>query len=743
MTMEKNRTERRYAIGRLIAAALIALKLLLFYALIGVQPYFAAVWLLTCLFTLLFFSAFKNKWIPAAAYLALSLLMFADATYNSFFNRYLSVNMIGAVGMLDDIGASIAEVLRPVFFLIPLDAVAILGLLLAGRILARREEIEAYLGAARAAAGEGCFVAPRASAAAAGEDGEVTEAARTEEDADLGESRPGSPAALFGEQPGEGAADAASALAEDLVPDSYYEEPSPFTGRSEKKKRLRQRRRRIPIALLRRCGMPALLFVLVVFLVWNPAASPLIGSLSNQEIYAYHLGDALRGGAAAASQTEDGFLARIEADNYAAEKAGPLFGAAAGRNLIVIQLESFQNFVVGLRYNGQEVTPNLNRLIADNTIYFDRFFQQVGAGNTSDAEFTTNNSICGSAQYYTYKLFSRNSFRGLPVLLKERGYATAAFHAYEDVTFWNRAEMYPSMGFDRFYGGLDDHRKGDYHMTEWMGWGLTDSEFYKQTLRFTEALPQPFYSFVVSLSNHHPFEMLEHYKFIELLPEDADTLVGHYLQSAAYTDWSLGKFFDGLKDAGLYYNSVIAIYGDHQGLTREGDTSADMERLLGKPYDFDVMMNIPLIIALPDIESASAEQRTTAAAVTALPSAPAADIRRTVHTAGGPIDFLPTMACLLGIDDLDLHLGHNLLTVSEGFVAEQAYMWKGSFIMNEVLFEMSRDGIFENSRATDLRTRAPLDVKDFAAEYALSLDIVNASEYILANDLLAGGRYAD
>ncbi|MDR2088915.1 MAG: LTA synthase family protein [Clostridiales Family XIII bacterium] len=700
--MGKNRTERRYAAGRAIAAALVALKLLLFYALIGVAPYFAAVWLLTCLFTFLFFSAFRNKWIPAGVYFALSLVMFADVAYNSFFNHYLSVNLLGAIGMLDDIGASIAEVLRPAFFLVPIDALAILALLAAQGFLTRREALEAWLGAA---AERGAFAQGERDAPDAFPEKEIAPSAES-------------------------------------IPEWYYTESQLLAGRSEKKKRLRRRRRQMAAHLSRRYGKPALLFVLIAFLAWNPAGSPLIRSLSNQEIYAYHLGDALRGGQANAAS--GAFLKLIGTDNYAREKDGALFGVAEGRNLIVIQLESFQDFVVGLTYNGQEITPNLNGLIDGNTAYFDRFFHQVGSGNTSDAEFAINNSICGSARYFTYKLFPGNTFRGLPVLLKERGYSTAVFHAYEDVSFWNRAEMYPAEGFDLFRGGLDDHRGGDYHLTEWMGWGLPDSEFYKQTLPFMEELPQPFYSFVISLSNHHPFEMLEHYRFIELLPEDRDTLVGNYLQSAAYTDWSLGIFLDGLKDAGLYYNSVIAVYGDHQGLTMEGDTPAEMERLLGRPYDFDEMMNVPLILSMPDIESAPADLRATAAAVTApaLARAPAADIKRTVHTVGGQIDFLPTLAYLFGIEDLDVHLGHNLLTVSEGFVAVQTYMRKGSFITDGTLLEMSRDGVFESSRAIDLRTRAPVPAASLAEEHERSLNIMDASEYILTNDLLADSKNA-
>ena len=38
----------------------------------------------------------------------------------------------------------------------------------------------------------------------------------------------------------------------------------------------------------------------------------------------------------------------------------PLYGAARGRNLIIIQAESLQAFPLGLRIDDQSVTPNLD-----------------------------------------------------------------------------------------------------------------------------------------------------------------------------------------------------------------------------------------------------------------------------------------------------------------------------------------------------------------------------------------------
>ena len=419
------------------AAISVPLKILLFYYLIGISSNFFLVWLITCVLTFLLFKSFRNQWIPAVLYLLLSILMFADVTYSSFFNRYLSVNMLGAAGVLGDITASIKEVLKPAFFLILSDAILVIAAL-----------------------------------------------------------------AVKKKQPAE--ADAA------------------FESESARRRRRRQKKKISTWIRGRKYPLTALL--ILIFFISNVSGSFMITSVSNQEIYDYHIKDILGAVTGKGNPGTDSMYAFT--DSYRTEKNGPLFGVAKDRNLIVIQIESFENFVIGATYNGQEITPNLNRLLKEDTIYCNQYYQQIGSGNTSDAEFATNNSIYGTLASYTYKLYDKNYFRGLPVLLKEKGYQTAVFHAHENRTFWNRENMYPAEGFDTYYGGIGGSDKGQYDMTEWMGWGLTDTEFFKQTMVYLKQLPQPFYSFLITLSNHHPYIMLDHYKFIDLLPEDEGTILG-------------------------------------------------------------------------------------------------------------------------------------------------------------------------------------------------------------------------
>ena len=49
-------------------------------------------------------------------------------------------------------------------------------------------------------------------------------------------------------------------------------------------------------------------------------------------------------------------------------------GMFKGQNILVIQVESLENFVINQKVNGQEITPNLNKLLV-NSLYFSNFYE--------------------------------------------------------------------------------------------------------------------------------------------------------------------------------------------------------------------------------------------------------------------------------------------------------------------------------------------------------------------------------
>ncbi|WP_206457944.1 LTA synthase family protein [Anaerovorax sp. IOR16] len=457
-----------------------------------------------------------------------------------------------------------------------------------------------------------------------------------------------------------------------------------------------------------------IIWMLALLILMNPIASPLLTSINNQEFFSYHIRDGIAGltGGVFGQEKQEYYLAT---GTYENQINGPLFGAAKGKNLILIQVEALQNIMIHASYNGQELTPNLNQLIKEQgSLYFDHYYQQLGSGNTSDSEFVTNNSYLGSIESYTYQLYEDNYFKGLPWILKEQGYQTAVFHGYNK-TFWNRENIYPKLGFDTFVNS--DVLKSDNIIGIGGGniTGISDAAFFQQSIETLKTMPQPFYSFLITLSSHHPFKLPEELSQITLAKEDEDTLFGDYINSIHYADQCLGLFLNLLKENGLYENSVIALYGDHFGLPQtDSDVQKQVSKFLGYDYKLNHMMNIPLIIHLPN-----------------------SDINETFSLAAGEADFLPTISYLLGLERLDtLYLGQNLLTAKSGFVFEQTHLLKGSFINDNIVFEMSRDGVFSHSKAWRVDDGSEVDVTPFEQDYLKAKQLVELSDFYLKNDVL-------
>lgn len=108
----------------------------------------------------------------------------------------------------------------------------------------------------------------------------------------------------------------------------------------------------------------------------------------------------------------------VEASNYInanfAEPNPEMFGTAEGRNVIMISLESLQNFVINNEMDGHVITPFLNELTKDkDTFYFDNFYHQTGLGKTSDSEFILENSLYGRNGGAVFFTNSGNTYQSL------------------------------------------------------------------------------------------------------------------------------------------------------------------------------------------------------------------------------------------------------------------------------------------------------------------------------------------
>lgn len=377
----------------------------------------------------------------------------------------------------------------------------------------------------------------------------------------------------------------------------------------------------------------------------------LIGNLNFHAIDAYnYVSTKVKNSKSLSSQEQQEIKSFLENNNN--NSSGTyLKGVGEGKNLIVIQVEALQQFVINKEVNGQEITPNLNKWL-NKSLYFDNYFYQVAGGNTSDAEFMSNNSLYPAQSGAAYYSYSGNQYDSLAKQLKDKEYYTAALHGYNE-GFWNRNVMYKSEKFDDFYG---EH---SFNANETVGLGLSDKSFLEQSVDKLKSFQQPYYSFLITLSSHFPYDDVEGYGNFDVGEYD-NTLLGNYLKGIHYTDEQLGMFLDKLDKEGITQNSVIVLYGDHFGIPRD-----NIEEL----YKFENMSNVndlqwfqyqkvPLIIHFPE------------------------DANKGVnHTYSGQMDLYPTLANLFNLPKQYM-FGKDILNSDNGKVVFR----NGSFTDGNIFY---------------------------------------------------------
>ena len=306
-----------------------------------------------------------------------------------------------------------------------------------------------------------------------------------------------------------------------------------------------------------------------------------------------------------------------------------------GKNIIILQLESLQEFVVNKKINGKEITPNLNKFINENIELSNMYMQSYST--TADSEFSTVTSLYPMENGMAYSKYYKNTYDDIFKIFHNAGYTTSYMHGNEGY-FWNRSNVYKNMQVDNI------ELKDQFEDTseEVMGY-LSDELLYKQAVQKMKNYQAPFVSFVVSASSHTGFTLdgLQDMSKVNIdVGKYKDTFFGNYLESVNYADYAFGVFVQDLKKAGLYDDSVIILYGDHNGLDMYNSEMLDfLKKLDSNVTDVDIQLNYIRVLAgmkIPGITEMKIEK-------------PVAKL-----------DIKPTLAYLCGLDE-GFSLGTNML----------------------------------------------------------------------------------
>lgn len=327
-------------------------------------------------------------------------------------------------------------------------------------------------------------------------------------------------------------------------------------------------------------------------------------------------------------------------------------GMLKGKNVIFLQVESLENFVLNQKYDGQEITPNLNKLL-NNSLYFSNFYEQVNNGNSGDADLMANASVLPVRRGSTFFRYPGNDYTTLGSILKNENYVAKSMHA-SDGAIWNVSAALKNFGFD------DSKDLNSFKDADVYGMGVTDKYFLNTVMASIKQEKEPFYYYTVTVTSHEPFNLRDDMKGINFKDGFEDTDMGKYFDAVHYTDQAIGDFIKALNESGLADNTMVVIYGDHTGIHKYSpDKIANLSQ-----YEawWENDTKVPFIIYNKNIKG---EQK---------------------QTIGGEVDILPTVSYLLGIDKEayeNTSMGRNLLNTNKNYAILNNGTIKGKESLSE------------------------------------------------------------
>ena len=212
-------------------------------------------------------------------------------------------------------------------------------------------------------------------------------------------------------------------------------------------------------------------------------------------------------------------------------------------NLLFVFFESWEYWTVGLKVGGEEVTPNINRLITHPSTSCYPMRAQVKEGKSSDAQLI---AFCGLLPVYNGAVSMRYPINIYPAWVRASHARTKQLFTPCEPTMWNQALLASSWGFDSLYAEE-----------------VSDIELSRRVCHSVLSSSPQWLIAMTTMGSHSPFMT---YADSASLPRQTDYTQEQqrYLQCVHYTDSALGQIFEQiLSDSVLSATTRIVITGDH------------------------------------------------------------------------------------------------------------------------------------------------------------------------------------
>jgi phosphoglycerol transferase MdoB-like AlkP superfamily enzyme len=301
------------------------------------------------------------------------------------------------------------------------------------------------------------------------------------------------------------------------------------------------------------------------------------------------------------------------------EPLSSLHGAARGRNVVIVSLESTAAQYLPAYGGSEDVAPTFAELARDSLL-----FDQAYAAYPESIKGLFS-VLCSTFPAFDVapQQLSRATCDALPSRLRAAGYTTALFHSGR-FDYLGMNAVIANRGFDI----LED--AGDIGGNHQSSFGVDEPSTVDRMLAWIDRVPRdrPFLLTYLPIAGHHPYEAPSSTTF-----SNADDF-GRYRNAVRYGDASLATLVRGIRARGLDRHTIWILFGDH------GEAFGQHPGNYGHTFFvYDENVHVPFVIAAPGLTPGERH------------------VARTVSL----VDVAPTVLDLLGLDAPAIYQGRSAL----------------------------------------------------------------------------------
>ncbi|MCK9155679.1 MAG: LTA synthase family protein [Paludibacteraceae bacterium] len=214
------------------------------------------------------------------------------------------------------------------------------------------------------------------------------------------------------------------------------------------------------------------------------------------------------------------------------------------RNVIIVFFESLEYWAVDQSIFGEEITPNINKLIkSENSLICRKMIDQVNGGHSSDAQLLINTGLCPIIEGAVANRFYMNKFPSLSEASKHKNLKTfIPTPAY----IWNQDKTKKAFGYN-----------------DLLAKEMNDTDLFNNIVAYTDSVKDGYCVQTATMASHVPFHKYANDSHLKINDEEFPISLGDYMKSVNFTDSAMAKLITKIMNDKEYENTILVIMGDH------------------------------------------------------------------------------------------------------------------------------------------------------------------------------------